>query len=376
MSDFAYIDKNPNNIYLDSASTTLRHKAVVESILRYSSEFNLNLGRTFGAQAYELSGMVKKMRMKFCELYNCPHFYLTSSATDSLNQIAIMLFANNILDSDSKLVLAIDNHHAAILPFVDRLNNYEYIYLDYDYNLDIQSILELTYIPDIIVLSLSSNVTGSYLLTEDIKSIRTKFPFTIIVLDGTQYLASKSINFEELEVDFVVGSFHKMYGPSGYGFVMYNEKYLNIKPARLGGGIIKDVTEQGVDYLTGGDQFESGTLNLDTILSIDTVLDFLQEQVYNHSFPNLDQLLSLPDYQFFNSSRSDKTISFRHKQHSSFDLANYLAIHGITVRVGSHCANPLIHYLKVEDGLVRVSLGVYTTQQQIDKLVTILNQFL
>jgi cysteine desulfurase / selenocysteine lyase len=375
MSDFPYIDNNPNHIYLDSASTTLRHIAVSNSAATYSKEFNLNLGRSFGSQAYELAGQVNSMRKKFCTMYNCKNFYLTYSATDGLNQIADMLVKNNIIDSDSSLVMGIDNHHAAILPFTDKIGNYEFVFLANDFNLDIEGIIKLNYTPDLIVLSMSSNVTGSHILVDDIKAIRAAYPFSIIVLDATQYLAYKPLDFEDLEVDFVVGSFHKMYGPSGIGFVMYNEKYLNIKPSRVGGGIIQDVTVTGVEYLGKGNQFESGTLNLDTILSLKTVLEYLENTVYGHKFPSFEGLFNLKDYEFFHSNRTATIVSFKHITASSFDLANYLAVHNIVVRVGMHCANPLHHYLKQEDGLVRVSLGVYTTQTQIDKLVLILNQF-
>ncbi len=375
MNDFPYYNNNEGIIYLDSASTTLRHSAVIKSVTDYCNDYNINLGRTFGSKASEFGNQVEQIRIEFAKLYNCPNFFFTSSATDSLNQIAQILVNNNMINGNSKIVLGIDNHHAAILPFTNLTSNINYIKLDENLNLNVNSLLDLGYEPDIIVLNMSSNVVGYYLQTDEIKDIRKKFPSSIIILDGTQYLASRSIDFVDLGVDFVVGSFHKMYGPTGWGFCMYNKKYQNLKPAKLGGGIVEDVMTEGVVFLDKGQQFESGTLNLDSVLSLAEILSFLKHEVYNHKFPNLQSLVQLKNYNFFISNRSDKTISFCHKIHSNFDLANFLSLNGIIVRVGMHCANPLLHYLNQENGLVRVSLGIYSTDTDINKLIEVLERF-
>jgi cysteine desulfurase / selenocysteine lyase len=376
---FGFIDNNPDIIYFDSASTCLRHNSVSEGLEEYSNNYGVNLGRSFGKQAQLLGQKIDKIKAKISKVYGCQNFFFASSATDGFNHIAELILANKIIDPISSpfesIVCGIDNHHASILPFLEKGFAIQYIGLDKDFYLDIDSFESIESKPALISLTMGSNVLGNELKISDIKRIRKMFPNSIITLDCTQYLSYSTIDFDKLGVDFVVASFHKMYGPTGLGIVMYNQKYIGLKPTRVGGGIVKDVNTDGAMYYNDGTQFEAGTSNLDAIVGLDKLLDFLVDDVYNRSALDFSRLLQLKDYDFFVSPNSRKIISFRHKFHNNFDLANYLALNNMIVRVGMHCCNPLMHYLKLEDGLIRVSVGVYNTQANIDKLITLLSQY-
>jgi cysteine desulfurase / selenocysteine lyase len=373
---FGFIKNNPEIIYFDSASTSLRHNSVIAGLEEYANRYGVNLGRSFGKQAQTLGQKVNSIRAKISKVYSCKNFFFASSATDGFNHIAELLVVNKIIDPNSspfeRIVCGIDNHHASILPFLEKRFAIQYIGLDKDFNLDIDSFESIESKPALISLTMGSNVLGNELKISDIKRIRKMFPNSIITLDCTQYLSYSTIDFDELGVDFVVASFHKMYGPTGLGIVMYDKKYIGLTPTRVGGGIVKDVTADGAIYFNDGSQFEAGTSNLDAIIGLDKLLDFLVDEVYNYTALDFSRLLQLEGYDFYNSSNSRKVISFKHKVHNNFDLANYLALNNIIVRVGMHCCNPLMHYLKLEDGLVRVSVGVYNTQADIDKLIEVL----
>lgn len=370
---FPFIETNPKMVYLDSASTSLRHFAVSAAVDEFSCKYNINLGRTFGHRAVEFGNRIDGIRDTIKEMYNCKNFYFTSSATESLNDIAKLLLKNGYINNNSKIVLGIDNHHANILPFEAISKNIKYILLNKDYNLNFDQLLKLDYIPDLIALTLSSNVLGGYLDLDQLRTVRKLYPKAILVLDGTQYLASKSIDFDSIEADFVVGTFHKMYGPSGLGFTIYKDQYLDLIPSKVGGGNIADVTIDGPKYLAGGLQYEAGTLNLDTILSLESILDFLKNHVYNHEFIDISFFDRLDNFTLYRAVNADKTFCIKHNTMSSFDLANLLSIHGYIVRVGSHCCNPLIHYLK-EEGLIRISLGVYNTNYELNNLFYLLKK--
>jgi cysteine desulfurase / selenocysteine lyase len=378
-NDFGFIENNPETIYFDSASTSLRHVSVVDGVKEYTNNYGVNLGRSFGIQAGKLSNKIDKIRSKISKVYGCKNFFFTSSATDSFNHIAELLIANKIIDPNSSpfenIVCGIDNHHASILPFLEKGFAIQYIGLDNDFNLDIESFENIQSKPALISLTMGSNVLGNKLKISDIKRIRKMFPNSIITLDCTQYLSYAAIDFDELGVDFVIASFHKMYGPTGLGIVMYNQKYINLTPTRVGGGIVKDVTVDGAIYFNDGTQFEAGTNNLDAIIGLDKLLDFLVQDAYNHKTLDFSRIYALDSYEFFTCPTSRKIISFKHKVCNNFDLANYLAMNNMIVRVGMHCCNPLMHYLKLEDGLVRVSVGVYNTQEDIDKLCELLVQY-
>ncbi len=373
---FGFIDTNPNVIYFDSASTCLRHCSVVEGLEEYTNNYGVNLGRSFGKQAQDLGKKVDNIRAKVSKVYGCKNFFFTSSATDSFNHIAELLLTDKIIDSNltpfENIVCGIDNHHASILPFLEKGFAIQYIGLDKDFNLDVDSFDNIQSKPALISLTMGSNVVGNELKINEVKKIRKMFPNSIITLDCTQYLSYSAIDFDELGVDFVVASFHKMYGPTGLGIVMYDKKYIGLTPTRVGGGIVKDVTGNGAIYFDDGTQFEAGTSNLDAIIGLDKLLDFLVQDVYNHKTLDFGAMYKLDNFEFFTCPTSRKIISFKHKVHNNFDLANYLAMHNMIVRVGMHCCNPLMHYLKLEDGLVRVSVGIYNTQDDVDKLVKVL----
>jgi cysteine desulfurase / selenocysteine lyase len=378
-NSFGFIVNNPDNIYFDSASTSLRHVSVVDGVKEYTNNYGVNLGRSFGIQAGKLSSKIDKIRAKISKVYGCKNFFFTSSATDGFNHIAELLIKNNIIDPNltpfESIICGIDNHHASILPFVELGFSVQYIGLDKDYNLDIESFDNIQSKPALISLTMTSNVLGNELKVSEIKKIRKDFPNSIITLDCTQYLSYSDINFDELGVDFVVSSFHKMYGPSGVGIVMYDKKYQLLKPVRVGGGIIKDVTMDGAIYVNDGTQFEAGTANLDGLVALDSLLDFLIKDVYNRKTLDLSSILALDNYEFYCAPTSRKIISFKHKTKNNYDLGNYLAMHNMIVRVGFNCCNPLMHYLKLEDGLVRVSVGVYNTQEDVDRLCEVLKNF-
>jgi cysteine desulfurase / selenocysteine lyase len=378
-NSFGFIDNNPDIIYFDSASTCLRHNSVIEGVEEYCNNYGVNLGRSFGKQAQDLGKKIDNIRAKVSKVYGCKNFFFTSSATDSFNHISELLLANKIIDPDSSpfenIVCGIDNHHASILPFLEKGFSIQYIGLDKHFNLDVESFNNIQSKPALISLTMGSNVVGNELKISDVKKIRKMFPNSIITLDCTQYLSYSTIDFDELGVDFVIASFHKMYGATGLGFVMYDKKYLSLTPTRVGGGIVKDVTADGAIYFNDGTQFEAGTSNLDAIIGLDKLLDFLVQDVYNYKTLDFIKIYELDSYEFYTCPTSRKIISFKHKVHNNFDLANYLALNNIIVRVGMHCCNPLMHYLKLEDGLVRVSVGVYNTQGDIDKLCELLKRY-
>jgi cysteine desulfurase / selenocysteine lyase len=372
-NNFNFIDKNPDKIYLDSASTTLRHNCILSGTKEYLENYNVNLGRTFGENAYRLQDKVDMIRSKIKQTYNASNLFFSYGATDGLNQIIGILHTNDLINKDSKVVIGIDSHHATILPLYQIGIMPQYIYLDNNLNLDIQSILSLNYIPDLICLTLCSNVLGNMITNQDIKAVRQKFPSSYIVLDATQYLASSSIDFDDLGVDAIVASFHKMYGPTGLGIVLYSDRFKNLKPFRVGGGIIIDVSQQDVEYLKDGDQFEAGTINLDGLLGLDSLMDFLIKDVYNNNLNfDLKGINNLKNIKIHSSPNSNRIISFTHETMNNYDLASYLAMYNIIMRVGKHCCNPLMQYLGLDDGTLRISLGVYNTQQDIDTLVEVL----
>lgn len=363
---FAFVKKNPDIIYLDSSSTTLVHNSVVEALELYTEELSVGLGKSSGRIGNRLSDIVGYTRIKLCQFYNCPSVAFSFSATDSLNLIANILKTNYRI---KKVALGIDNHHASLLPFY----SFDKVFLGLDSNLNLDfSKVDKTI--DLLVITLCSNVLGNSIDFDKIRELKTKYPKLIVIVDATQYLSFAKLDFEALGVDFVIGSFHKMYGPLGLGLIMYQERYQKLLPSRVGGGIVESVTTEDVKYYSDGRQLEAGTLNVAGILAIPKLLDFLERYVYFSKPLDFSALYALEDYKSISSKDSSKIVTFRHIRESSFDVASFLAVKGFIVRSGLMCAEPLFDYLGLSD-CVRVSFGVYNDQKDVGRLLEALKEF-
>jgi cysteine desulfurase / selenocysteine lyase len=368
--EFPYFINNPNAIYLDNSSTTLRHKSVIEGYNEYINNYSMNIGRTFGPKANEFNSKIEIIRKKIKMCYNIDNFFFSFSATDGLNQVIRSLHKNGLVSC--RVLMGIDNHNASILPVYETKLPYDYIYLNQDKELDFDNIDDKEY--DLIVLTMTSNVLGNQLKNDKIKLLRNRFPKAYIIIDGTQYLSYKKINFKELEIDAFIGSFHKMYGPSGVGIVMYSDRLLDLIPDRVGGGVIDYVNENQVKYLKNGEQFEAGTINTDSLLSLDYLIDFLEKNIYNIEFKlNFTKFFESKKIDIISSKNSSKILSFTHKTMNNYDFALLLSLHNISVRIGNMCCDPLMKYLKLNDGVIRISIGVYNTQQELDAVLKIID---
>ena len=376
-----FFKNNTDTIYLDSAATSLRPQVVIDSITNFYNKYSTSIDRSGSIISLSLKSEIEDVRSIIKKIYNSEEVFFTYSATDGANQIATMIGQNISLKAKNKILLAIDNHHANLLPYYDLVDKFdltpEFIKLDsngytLDYNQLSQSIDENV---RIITLNQKSNVTGSELdwqvLNKIFKNKRNQGFQFVVVTDFTQYIAVKKPNFNFIESDFNFVSGHKMYSANGVGMVFYNSKYRHWLPARLGGGIVKQVFEKSVEFYTDGTQFESGTLDYASILSIKPAANFLEKYVYSNQLPlDFSKLMSLKNngYQIISDTNCNNIISLIHLSINSYDIAKYLDINDIIVRSGYMCAQPLLDYLGYYDGCLRISTGAYTTQSDLDIL--------
>jgi cysteine desulfurase/selenocysteine lyase len=194
------------------------------------------------------------------------------------------------------------------------------------------------------------------------------------------------INVRELEIDFLAFSGHKMLGPTGIGVLWVKHDLLDdLPPFRLGGGAIREVTLNDFMLLDPPHSFEAGTPNIAGVIGLAAAVEYLQkigmgnvrmheEELTGYALRNLDNLGdSITVYGPKNVSVRGGIITFNIRGLESNIVGSLLDSYGIAVRTGKHCAHPLHQRLKI-DGTVRASIYLYNVREEIDYLISTLEE--
>ncbi|MFQ3249649.1 MAG: cysteine desulfurase/selenocysteine lyase [Glaciecola sp.] len=387
---FPFFANKPEQVYLDSAATTQKHESVIAAVNNYHSFSNATVHRSAYAIANEATQLYEEARSSVAALIACNNssqIILNSGATESINTIAAGLH-RDMLQGEKILILA-SEHHANILPWQQlskRLGmSIDIVHLSKDGQFQ-QSEYEafkrqLNESVAIVAMAHVSNALGNIYPVQSICYLAKQVK-AISVIDGTQAIAHLPVNIEELACDFYVFSAHKMYGPTGVGVLFGRMELLeNLTPLKLGGEMIRHVSFTDAHYQAPPLKFEGGTPNISGVIGLGAAAKFLSanlREIQNHEkrlYETLTSgLLQIKDLNLLGNlnpsgntdvcSESIGLHSFVLKNHNLHDLAQLIYQQNIAVRVGHHCAMPLMQCLKVA-GTMRVSIACYTTEADI-----------
>lgn len=382
---FPFFTHNPGIIYMDSAATSQTLYTVIED----QNDFNINhksnahrSGHRMGAWVDNKYHIAKEQIGKYLGIDN-PHkrVIFTSGSSAGLADAVAMIKQQH---GYATFYLGIDSHHSMILPIFESLIynrwpmpitdqnfNLKYIDIDHDGSIDLTSI-ENDFAKDngikILAVSAISNVLGIVNDLEKIKSFAKKYN-AITILDASQIVGKRKVNLDGF--DFVSFSWHKVYGPTGLGTLIIDEKWLSNKPVRPGGGTITSVAIDGVKYLDNAAKFESGTQNLSAIVTIPRLVQWLIDhdtELEGHDIA-LAQIanyhVNIKQFQKISESQSS-LISLAPRKGASEDYAYMLDAYDIMIRSGKLCAEPLMNKVTNQSGLIRLSWGCYTPSHDIE----------
>jgi cysteine desulfurase/selenocysteine lyase len=199
-----------------------------------------------------------------------------------------------------------------------------------------------------------------------------------VLLDAAQAIQHIEVDVQELDVDFLAFSGHKIYGPTGIGILYGKEEWLNKLPPYQGGGeMIKTVTFAKTTYNDLPYKFEAGTPDMAGAVGLGAALDYLdglgfpsvREAEANLMAYALEAVQTIDELRLIgNAHNRSGVISFLVGDIHPFDLGEILDKQGIAVRTGHHCAEPVMDRYHIP-GTVRASLALYNTAGEIDKLV-------
>ncbi|MGG7177232.1 aminotransferase class V-fold PLP-dependent enzyme [Clostridium paraputrificum] len=373
-------------VYLDSAATTQKPKAVLEAIEGYYKEQNANPHRG----AYNLSILstdaYDKARVKiqkFIDAEDSREVIFTKNATEGFNLIAESYGMDNINEGD-EIVISILEHHSNLIPWqrVARVKNakLKYLYIDENGEISKEEIeSKITDKTKIVSITQVSNALGTINPVKEIAAYAHS-KGAVVIVDGAQSVPHMKVSVRDLDADFLVFSGHKLLGPMGIG-VVYGKKNLleNMSPYILGGDMIEYVYEDSATYAEIPCKFEAGTQNVEAAVGLGLAIDYLneiglenikelEESLISYGVEKLSELDYVTVYGPKDIRKRSGVISFAIDGVHPHDVASLLDSYGIAIRSGNHCAQPLMRYMNI-NSTCRASVYLYNTREDIDKLV-------
>ncbi|MCL1587281.1 MAG: cysteine desulfurase [Actinomycetia bacterium] len=390
-SDFPILSREVNGhrlVYLDSAATTQKPTAVLDSMDAYYRESNANVHRGAHTLSAEATELYEGARTKVAHFIGAKpaQTVFTRGTTTAINHIAYGWGLNHLNEGD-KIVLTIAEHHANIVPWqiISRHTGAELVYLELtdDYRVDLNGIDRI--LDDrvkIVTFSGMSNVTGAIgpinLLSEAARSVGA-----LTVLDGAQLVPHHPVDVAEFDVDFMAFSAHKMLGPTGIGALWgTRERLEEMEPTEGGGEMINTVDRHVSTWAPVPHKFEAGTPPIAEAVGFGAAVDYLSavgmDVIAQHERDltryALDRLAEVPDLKVYGPDDvllRGGAVSFELADIHPHDIATILDQEGIAIRAGHHCARPLMQYLDVP-ATARASFYLYNIPEEIDKLVSAL----
>ncbi|MCY7877048.1 cysteine desulfurase SufS [Bacillus spizizenii] len=375
-------------VYLDSAATSQKPRAVIETLDKYYNQYNSNVHRgvhTLGTRATDgYEGAREKVR-KFINAKSMAEIIFTKGTTTSLNMVALSYARANLKPGD-EVVITYMEHHANIIPWQQAVKatgaTLKYIPLQEDGTISLEDVRKtVTSNTKIVAVSHLSNVLGTINPIKDMAKIAHDNG-AVIVVDGAQSTPHMKIDVQDLDCDFFALSSHKMCGPTGIG-VLYGKKALleNMEPAEFGGEMIDFVGLYESTWKELPWKFEAGTPIIAGAIGLGAAIDFLEEigldEISRHEHKlaayALERFSQLDGVTVYGPEERAGLVTFNLDDVHPHDVATVLDAEGIAVRAGHHCAQPLMKWLDVT-ATARASFYLYNTEEEIDKLVEALQK--
>ena len=374
-------------IYLDNGATTLKPQCVIDKIKDYYENYSANAHRG----DYDISFKVdqeyentRELVRKFIHATYKEEIVFTSGATQSLNMIAFGFFGK-FLEPGDEILITQSEHASNVLPWFVLQKKLgvivRYIPLDSNHYVTIENVRDaITPHTKVISLAGITNVLGDERPMKEICKLAHERNI-FVVMDAAQSVPHRKIDVEEIDVDFLAFSGHKMCGPTGVG-VLYGKKKLleEMEPQNFGGGMNESFDNADEIYLKElPTRLEAGTPNIAGVIGLGEAIKYLDsigmeriaEYEKNLRKYAINKLIDIPYIDILNLESDSGIISFNVDGVFSQDVAYYLNKYNLCVRAGNHCAKILKEEVGVSNSL-RVSLYFYNTESDIDALVELL----
>jgi cysteine desulfurase / selenocysteine lyase len=371
--------------YLDNGATSQKPLAVIEALDRYWRSENANVHRGVHTISEEATSLYEEARRTLAAHIGADHreVIFVRNATEALNLVAYSWGRANVTEGD-RIVLTEMEHHSNVVPWY-QLAQEKGAVLDWapitdEGRLDLDALAALIERgPKLVCLAHVSNVLGTINPVAEIARLAHDAG-ALVVVDGAQGGPKLELDMAELGADFYALTSHKMYGPTGIGALFGRRELLEAMPPFIGGGsMIKKVGRELITWADLPAKFEGGTPAIGEAVGYGAAVRWLDELGLEsvHAAEGeltgyaLERIGEVPGLTIFGPPAGDDRggiISFAIDGVHAHDVSEILDRHGIAVRAGHHCAQPLMQRLGVP-ATTRASLAVYNTRAEVDRLI-------
>ncbi len=381
--EFPLLRRYPDMAYLDNAATTQKPDSVLRAVSGFYEESNANPLRGLYALSQKATDVYEEAReavRAFIGARSAEEIIFTRNATESLNLVAYSY--GTLLREGDEIALSVTEHHSDLLPWqqlaLRKGLRLRWIECDAEGVITEQAFREaLTPATRLVALTQMSNVLGS------VNDIRTFAEIAhaqgaVFVCDGAQSVPHMPVDVQELGVDFLAFSGHKMLGPMGIG-VLYGRRELleKMPPFLYGGEMIEYVTREGATWAELPHKFEAGTVNAADAAGLKAAIEYYQAVGFENigirekalSRLTFETLRAIPGVTILGAQNAEGhhgIFSFTLQGVHPHDIAEILNADGVCIRAGHHCAQVLMQRLHVPSS-ARVSLAFYNTEEEIER---------
>ncbi|MEZ7817339.1 MAG: SufS family cysteine desulfurase [Flavobacteriales bacterium] len=393
--EFPILERKVNGfplVYLDSAASAQKPRTVIETQREYLSHFHSNIHRgvhSLATQATEaFEGARETIKAHFNAAENAEIIF-TAGATDGINLVAGTWGRANLTAASTVLVTRLE-HHSNIVPWQILASeigfNIEVVEIFPEGTIDLEDYkAKLALAPSLVCFSHVSNTLGTINDAKQLTSLAHDSG-AIVMVDGAQAAPHMNVDLQDINCDFYVASGHKMYGPTGIGFLYGKRALLDAMPPWRGGGeMISSVSfDVPTTFNVPPYKFEAGTPHISGAIALGAAIKWMEsvglENIAAHELALTkyahEKLLQIEGLRIYGTAENKAgVVSFLVDGTHPSDLGTLLDQLGVAVRTGHHCTEPLMDWYKIP-GTVRASFGAYNTFDEIDALVAALERAL
>lgn len=373
--------------FLDNAATSQKPLAVLNCLDEYYRLHNANVHRAPHTVGEEATALYEGARAKIARFLNAPSpesIVFTKSTTEAINLVA-HAWGDKFVGEDDEVIVTEMEHHSNIVPWYMLCERkgcqLKPAPVNDDGTLDYDALERLiTERTKMVAVTHMSNVLGTINPIEEITRLAHRHG-AVVMVDGAQSAPHLPIDVVSLDVDYFAFSGHKMCGPTGSGGLYGRPELLEAMDPFLGGGeMISKVTFDRIDWHDVPFKFEAGTPCIGQSIGLGAAVDYLTdiglERIHRHEVELMDYAItSLREMDgvmlYGTAPKKGGIVAFNLEEVHPHDLATFLDAHGIAIRAGHHCAQPLMRRFDVV-ATARASFYLYNTPDEIDRFVTAL----
>jgi len=381
-------------IYFDSAATSQKPLAVIETLNNYYKSYNANVHRGDHCLSGKATDAYEAARDKVAAFVNAAsrkEIVFTRNASEAINLVAYSWGMANLKPGD-EIITSVMEHHSNIVPWQMVAQKtgavIKHVGLTETEELDLEQYKSLlSEKTKLVAIVHVSNTLGCINPVKEITQIARDRGIKVLI-DACQSVPHMKVDVQEIDCDWLVASGHKMCAPTGIGFLYGKEAILTEMPPFFGGGEMID--EVFLDHFTCGElphKFEAGTPAIGEAIAIGAAVDYLSnigmDNIHNYEAELtaylFAKLAEIPELRIYGPKPNQQgegraaLAAFNVEGLHASDLSTMLDHEGVAIRSGHHCTQPL-HRILGASGSARASLSFYNTREEIDVFVTALKE--